>query len=357
MSKAVMIGPSPASRGGMASVIAIYLQEGLGSGPDCVFLATQCDGGALRKLGLVLGSWLRFMALLLGGEAGVLHAHVASGVSFWRKSLFIVPALALGCPVVFHLHGGQFADFVAGLGPLRRGIALRLIRRCQSGLVLTREARDWLRDVAGLAATDICPNPVLMPGGEPAPQGRTHDVVFIGRLEHAKGVFDLVEAFCQARAGFPRARLLLCGDGDLGALQALVAARSAADVVEFMGWVDTATRTRILATAGVYVLASHIEQMPMTVLEAMAMGTPVVATRVGAVPDLIVDSVTGAIVEPGDIGALAQAIRVVLSDPGLAQARASAARRYVAERHASDRVVAQLRQRHAQLMGQGQGPR
>jgi glycosyltransferase involved in cell wall biosynthesis len=91
-------------------------------------------------------------------------------------------------------------------------------------------------------------------------------------------------------------------------------------------------------------LTSHTEGTPNVVLEAMAAGRPVVATRVGGVPELIADGINGLLVEPGDVEGLARAITRLLNDPDLAQRLASAGQQMVKQKYGCKHIVSQLEQ-------------
>jgi glycosyltransferase involved in cell wall biosynthesis len=142
-----------------------------------------------------------------------------------------------------------------------------------------------------------------------AGDGRT--ILFIGRLTTAKGVNFLIEAMRCC----PGESLTVVGDGpERHRLEEL-----AKDLpnVRFAGAVAHADVDRLLSSARLLVQPSLQEGQPNTVMEAMAKGVPVVATRVGGVPDLVRDGVTGFLVDPGDVPALASRIRAVMSDGAL----------------------------------------
>ena len=137
------------------------------------------------------------------------------------------------------------------------------------------------------------------------------------------------------------AELLLVGDGPLRPeVERLVAELGLGERVRLVG--NRSDVPVLLAEAACVVLASDYEGCPLTVLEAMAAGVPVVATRVGGVPELIDDGRTGLLVEPGDESALAAAIGRALADrDGLGvAAREEARRRFSRERMAAE--IAQL---------------
>ncbi len=95
--------------------------------------------------------------------------------------------------------------------------------------------------------------------------------------------------------------------------------------------------------ADLFVLPSHAEGLPMTVLEAMGAGLPVVSTRVGGIPEAVVDGETGILLEPGDVVCLAAALRTLAEDPGLRARMGVAGRDRVREKFSTDRFFASFR--------------
>jgi glycosyltransferase involved in cell wall biosynthesis len=349
MKTVVMIGPSPGSRGGMATVIGILLASGYGKGDRCRFIATQVDGSRLRKTGRAACALIHVTALLALGRVSLLHVHVASGASFWRKAAFIGAARLSGCPVLFHLHGGQFRHFIdVRLSGWRRRLALRLMQGPGAAFALSADAAALLASTCPSTPIEVFPNPIATV--PPLPRRPGASVLFIGRLEQPKGVFDLVHAFARVRASCPDARLVLAGDGDRAPLHALAASLGVAGRVSMPGWVGVDQRAALLAHAGVFVLPSHHEQMPMSLLEAMAAGTPVVATSVGAVPDMLGHGRYGTVVNAGDIDELAAAILKMLQDNILAEIFSARGLERVRSEYQAEIVLARLRRRYEELL-------
>ena len=348
MKRVIMIGPAPSAKGGIATVIGILLRHGYAAHGDCEFVPTHVSGSTARKALTAARALLRVSWLLLSGQAGLLHAHVASDASFWRKALFIRLAQLCGCPVIFHLHSGEFRVFLhQRMSPRQRRFALDLMRRSTCALVLSDDATRLLQQEVGVARVELLPNPI--PVAVTQPRAPSADVLFLGRLDTKKGVYDLLRAFATVKAQVPGARLILAGEGEVPQVQALAAQLGVLDALVLPGWVGEEQRAALLATAGVFVLPSHFEQMPMVVLEAMVAGTPVVATSVGGVPRMLVDGACGHLVAVGDEAGLAAAITGVLTDAPQADAMAARARSRVVEEYAADVVLARLRARYAEL--------
>jgi glycosyltransferase involved in cell wall biosynthesis len=152
-----------------------------------------------------------------------------------------------------------------------------------------------------------------------------------------KGLGVFLEAAAVLAAARPATRFALYGTGpEAAALQAQARAFGLDGAVRFPG--HTASRTA-LATMSVLVLSSYMENSPLALLEAMTAGVPVVATRVGGVPELVPEG-TGLLVAPGDPAALAAAIGRLLDDPALAREQADAARAHIERGGGADAMVA-----------------
>jgi glycosyltransferase involved in cell wall biosynthesis len=166
----------------------------------------------------------------------------------------------------------------------------------------------------------------------------------VGRLVAVKNHRLLLAAFAEASAAHPKARLLIIGDGPLQrALRDQAAQLGLADSVRFTGYVDDLADWYPCLDA--LVLTSTTEGTPMVVLEAGRCGVPVVASRVGGVPDLVLDGETGLLFPSEDRGALVQALRRILAAACERQALGAAARARIELEFSSERWG----ERHAEL--------
>ena len=155
-----------------------------------------------------------------------------------------------------------------------------------------------------------------------APSGPTEPrLLFAGVLRPLKNPLGLVNAFAQAHRAVPEARLVLIGpQPDPGYAQTVrdrVAALGLADSVDIVDLVDNERMRQEIATARAVVLFSRQENSPTIIAQAMAAGKPVVASRVGGVPEMVRDGETGFVVESGDESALADRLLTLLKDQDL----------------------------------------
>lgn len=161
----------------------------------------------------------------------------------------------------------------------------------------------------------------------PAPPGPAGSplILHVGSLIARKNIAGLLAAFAQVAAALPAARLVLLGGGPEEAhLRALAGQLGIASAVTFAGRVDEAAKLAYYARADLLVSASTMEGFGLAVGEAMACGVPVVASAAGSLPELVEDGVSGLLVPPGDVDALAAAMLAVLREPALAQRLAAA---------------------------------
>jgi glycosyltransferase involved in cell wall biosynthesis len=173
---------------------------------------------------------------------------------------------------------------------------------------------------------------VDLPDVAPREPGRDVRFLFVGRNWVRKGGPDLLAAFARVRREVPQAELVVAGPPELPV---------SAHGVTFRGPVDQTTLRRLFAEATVFVLPTSYEGLGIPFIEAMAHGLPCIGTRVCAVPELVQDGVTGLLVEPGDVDALAERMLALARDPVRAVVMGAAGRRRAAE-HTQDRVAAAI---------------
>jgi glycosyltransferase involved in cell wall biosynthesis len=352
----VMLGIDPASKlkGGISAVIDVYRANGWFARWPIFYIGTMISGTNLDKLRIYCAALWKFLRLVMAERVVLVHAHTASRASFWRKSTFMLIAHAANVPVILHLHGGAFEEFYRReCGPLRQRYIRFVLRSVDRVVVLSSQWRARIASIEPKAKTMTIVNPVNVPSIVPTGAERAQaDLLFLGRFGQQKGIFDLLEACAIVRKTFPALRLRCGGDGDAASVEARAHELGLSDCVTMLGWVSGQAKDRELQQATVYVLPSYIEGLPMGVLEAMATGTPTIATRVGGIPDAIDDGVTGFLIEPGDVDALADRITQLLADQALRERFASEARARVVSTFSPQRVLARLEDLYRRLGAQ-----
>jgi glycosyltransferase involved in cell wall biosynthesis len=218
-----------------------------------------------------------------------------------------------------------------GLRWLKIQLHRALLRRLVDVFVAPSELlASWLRRDLGVTPERIVhiPNfvPVVPAAPVRAPAGS--DLLFVGRLSPEKGVDCLLQAFSALRGRFPQARLVVAGDGPArGPLERLARHLGVEQATTFTGMLEQEQLRERHAAARCSLFPSlWLENCPMGVLEAMAAGAAIVASRVGGIPEILRDEENGLLFERGDSAALAAQLARVLDDSALAVRLGSAAR-------------------------------
>ncbi len=292
--------------------------------------------------------WLRLWKLLKKIKPNVVHS---CNIATLEGS---IPAFFAGRPLVVHAEHGR--DSYDPHGENRTYIWLRRLLHpfVDTFVCVSRDLYGWLRDRVGIPERKIrlivngIDSQRYTPGSKislPC-RGFADETSFIigsvGRLWSIKDPANLVRALAHLGQvdppGLQRCRLVLVGDGpERQAVEHLAKELGVFDKIWITGWRDDVAQ--LLRSFNLFVLPSQAEGTPLTILEAMACGLPVVATRVGGVADLVEEGVTGNLVPPQDAEALSQAILRHLQNPRWSHSLGAAARRRVERDYSLDAMV------------------
>lgn len=307
----IVIYPGYSVSGGMLSVVKDLDKHLSLDYSDIRYIETHNDKGHW-SVGSLVTALLKFIWLLISMKVDVVYVHSASKGSFYRKSLFCLLGFFWCKRVVMHMHGGAFKEFYFSQSCFfKHYISFILTIIVSRLIVLTDGWKNWFEGCFNfkrlplVVKNSVCELPTTT-------NNVGTKVVFVGRLVKEKGIFDLLEAVSRLPAHLD-IRLDLIGGGDLIDIESFVP--MATNRVVFRGELEREDVYREIGSANILVLPSYNEGLPIVILEAMSAGTVVIATRVGGVPEVIEDNVTGILIEPGDINAIEKSIRTLAENP------------------------------------------
>jgi glycosyltransferase involved in cell wall biosynthesis len=259
---------------------------------------------------------------------GVQHLHNHFANSAATVGLLATHMLGIGWS--FTMHGISETDYPAGL-MLGRKIEAAKFVVCVSyfgraqGMRLV-EPGHWTKMHVVRCGLPFDRLPPRKPGGN----GRT--LVCVGRLSPEKGQAGLLEAFAELRNRHPDLELRLVGDGpDRQALETLAADLGVSDGARFLGRMTETDAMAEIARSDIFVLPSFMEGLPIVLMEAMALGVPVVASNVAGIPELVEAGTGGLLFTPSRWDELARCIEGLLSDKALRNSIAEQGKRKVAD--------------------------
>ncbi|TMP50784.1 glycosyltransferase family 1 protein [Pseudoalteromonas sp. S201] len=300
--KVLVISVSCKGLGGVASVVSTFMNNDfLNSKYNINYFYTNKPGNKFKKLFSTLYAFVSFPFLLIFNNYKVAHIH---GGSVLRKSYYALWLKLFGIPIIYQNHAANLDSFYTNAVGVKKAYISYIFSLYDLRLCLGSYWENTLNKVMD-KKWDVLYNPVP----ELHLNNTAHDTcnfTFMGELSERKGIKDLIHAF--AKSENDNARLLVAGNGDVDSLVTLCSEIGISEKVEFLGWINKEQKLDLLARTDVVVLPSYAEGLPMSILEAMSVGLPVITTPVGAVEDAITHNEHGLLVNPGNIAQISSAL-------------------------------------------------
>jgi glycosyltransferase involved in cell wall biosynthesis len=300
---------------------------------------------------------VRLLRVLFAERPDVVHTHTAKAGTLGRLAATtynLTRRRSRRCAVVHTFHGNVFRGYFGAIGSRLTQTAERTLARLTDRIVtLSTQQREEIvtrfhiasarkvdvvgagHDLERLFALDARDDRLRAELGW---SGDQIVIAFVGRLVGIKDVATLLRAVAAVARSCPHVRLLIAGDGDQRApLEDLSRDLRLDGIVRFIGW--STDLPRLYGSIDMVALTSLNEGMPASLIEGMAAGRAVVATRVGGVPELVVDGETGRLADAGDVEAIATAIEELVRDQTMRETLGRRARVAVRDRFSPARLA------------------
>lgn len=315
--KLLFVGPDN-NKGGIGAVLNVYSRYIKGY----QLITTYPGDASTNKIIYFLKSLLLLLELLIKDKSiNIVHIHSASNGSFIRKSIVLLITKTLKRKVILHIHGGSFKEYVAS-SKIRSRYILAILNMSDLVICLSDEWESYFKNQLGLKSVKVLSNPIELPElANRQKESERLELLFLGAVVPAKGIFDLLEYLSRNKyfiAG--RIRLHIGGEGDSHHLNTLLQKIGIIDGVVQYGWVENEEKLRLMNMADVFILPSHIEALPMSILEAMSYAKPIISTNVGGIPSLVRDGYNGWLYDPSKIHQLDQVFDEIFSNKNKLQA-------------------------------------
>lgn len=370
----LLIGPIPPPHHGVSTAMQTLLASPMAETFRLVHLditdrrgIDHVDKPDVYDVALFARQFFRNLALILKERPALFYLPVSqTRIGFLRDSLFMIPAFLARIPVVVHLHGAYLETLYSNGGLFWKAYMGMILRRVSRFIVLGEMLRPIFRRWAVPERISVVPNgvpsdavrqrsgPVLAPPGP-----KIFRVVFLSSLSRQKGLFVLLEAVPMVVTAHADVEFLIAGPwwGDATRMEAeeTVAALGLAGKVRFVGSVTGRPKSDFLRSGDVFVFPGiQQEGQPITVLEAMSAGLPVVATDRGCLKETVLDGVTGFIIPPHSPQAIAEKIVRLIRHPALRREMAANALKRVEECFTMERFAFRLEGAFRQTMASAQ---
>ena len=347
----LIIGPDADQVGGMSSVVSQMMAMDFGGHYRPVrlpvTLSEDPSESTLKRIARHRKQSRRIGDAIRADRPPVVHIHTCSGFSFARSTWDMLIARRLGARTVLHIHGAAFHEFYERQPMWRRRLIRWSLTQADRVIALSDCWAEQLLRMAPAASFAVIENAVEIPSQIERQQDiRPCRFVLLARMDEWKGIDDLLEASALLRRMGCTFEVVLAGPsgtaGDHVTLPSKIDAKGLTGTVRYVGSVQGYDKIELLRSAHAYVQPSHNEGMPIALLEALAHALPVVATRVGAVPEVIRDEREGLTVAPHRPDRLADAMHRFIDMPDLRVRMARSARQLAEARFSTTRFERDL---------------
>lgn len=333
--KILILGPTPPSIGGITTAVNALMTSGLCKEYDLRLMANT-NHRPMNKKGVIDAHNIRSFIAILGRlvwtiysfQPRVVQVETAGGIGFLKQSSYIIAAKLMRRKVIVSLHcanaGEPLVEFDSK-GFVARWYCGWILRMSNSVKLLSPQWKEdfavrWGLDLENVMGVRNCLDAIFPWGSALSRLTRTDKftIISVGSVGERKGTFLLVEAIkrlCDAK--IPVSLILIGPEEREGSMAALIDATrmyGVQDLVHFLGGQPREKIFEELVKADVFALPSYAEGMPYSIIEALAIGCPVVASDVGAVKDIIANRETGLLIEAGSVDELADAFFLLAND-------------------------------------------
>lgn len=277
-------------------------------------VTTTVTNGQVKKLLVLCKAILQFLYwMLFHPEIKIVHVQGSVGASFWRKAIFIYIAKFFHKKVVWHMHAGRFAVFYQQ----HRYAVRKVVDKSDVIIALFEYWKEYFKNEFPTKRVEIIKNVISAPVVHKQQTGY-FTLLFLGLLGKNKGIYDLLECIRDHKVEFQgKLKLYIGGNGEIEHVKQLIKEYGIADIVIFEGWVSGDKKIELLNKSDAYILPSYKEGLPISILEAMSYGMPIISTPVGGIPEIVSNGENGYLVEPGNKEDIYKAIMSLLNDADL----------------------------------------
>lgn len=318
----ILVSRIKQGKGGVASYFRSLDQEITEYAQYLSIGGVRAGGSMLLMPFRIMKDWLALCRALKSDQVKVVHVNPSL---LWkaivREGLHILLAKAAGKKALVFWHGWDWECAHRLRGPLLKRLFLSVYGRADCHLVLAEQFRDYLHDI-GLNTPIICESTVVNSETlevtsrfNPA-DNEPIKLLFLSRLQKEKGIYVAIEATELLNKSGLAAHLIVAGDGEERKKAEEYVRNNAIQGITFLGYVRGKEKERVLSESDIYIFpSSHGEGMPLSVLDAMAAGLPVLCTRAGGLDNFFEDGKMGFSVSEPSAAELTKLIQKLISNP------------------------------------------
>lgn len=321
LSKSVLIvGTDFNGKGGIATVIKS--QSNIMSPFN--YLCSHRFDTRVNQLLLTVKSFVEIFFKLVGNRnIKIVHIHTASYRSFYISSFYVLISKLFGRKVILHLHGGEFFQFFSKNPHYVKYILSKSdFILCVSKFFLNNFKDEEIKKRVHVLYNPVeCPMKVRRKSIFEKNEKRKVNVTFMGTIDDNKGIFKLLELLSENKEYYQnRCIFNIAGIGEVRRLKELLTMNSLNSFVKYLGWIEKEEKEKVLLSTDIYIQPSQFESLGIAIIEAMSYGIPVVASKVGGIPEVVDHGLNGLLFDYYDFDQFDKYLRDLIETPSLRKA-------------------------------------
>jgi len=299
---------------------------------------------------------LSFPFVLIKNRPDIVHINTASYWSFWENAIYVYLSRIFGTKTILHIHGSDFEIFYKESNyffKLLIGLTLIFPEKI---IVLSQYWKQLVGKLAPMDKISVITNFVDSSAYDSFPVEKKFsndkiNILFIGGQEaKRKGLYDVINAIQIVTSQNKNVLFVLANCSGVKGLNALCERKKVSSYTKILGYLSKEEKTKVFCNSDLYLLPSYSGGLPISILEAMATGLPIIASSVGSIPEVIQDGKNGFLIEAGDYKALAEKIKLLIRNKDLRQQMAINNVKKIAANYDKNVVLLQLRNEYDKLL-------
>ena len=351
--KVCMVGPSTELVGGVSTYISLLMEY---TQMEIIYIPLNSAATSNRfgKILLLLKSYMLFTRALIFSKIDIVHLNPSLGRnSINRDSIFAVIAKIFDKKLFLQWHGWNPAN--TGILASNKRFFKYTLGHADQINILVSGIEPFLKTIGykkriNLARTFI--SDAQMPDFKVAKSGQIKNILFLSTVSKNKGIYEAIDIFQELSKNYSDLKYIVAGDGEeLETIKNRIPLELK-EKITFTGYVTGVAKENVFSKSDLYLFPSHYEGMPISLLEAMGYGLPVVCSGVGAIPDFFEKDKMGCMLNNLNPSEFIKKIKYLISNPSLVRNISSYNQEYIKEYHLASICIAELEKSYSIILNE-----
>lgn len=347
----IHVGPDLKEQGGVVTVITSILNLKL---DESYRINTLSTSTSKHKIFTFIKSIFKFLKLCIGKKVSIVHIHMASNGSFYRKSIILVISKLFNIKAIIHLHGACFKEFYADMRGVKKKYCHYIFNKADKIIVLTESWKKFLENfIEEKNKIAVVSNFVCVPeykSNTKKEESKLPKILFLGRLGKRKGTYDLINAAEKLKLKGIEFRIIIAGDGEIEKCKSIINEKALDNNIDIVGWINKAEKEKYLKEGDILVLPSYFESFGLSLIEGMSYKLPVITTLVGGIPEVVKHEEDGILITPGDVNELADKLEILIKNPEMRKSMGESGYKHVKEEFSETIAAKKINDIYAELL-------